>query len=766
MQISEMLAALVSMYEQAKEEGYTGTAEQYIEHVYKASEKAGGWVQRYDLGPVTAYGEAVAQGFTGSIQEWYQYIKDAAENGQNILDAASLATAAAATARHYAEQTRDDQEGHFVRYDEPTTLLDEEKAQFHANAGVMSSADILSREAWDLKILSQEAHTLLEMGSMERGTITANGWNTTSSSTVSYRTAGYIDVSGKKRLRILCMPGARVYVREYVDANQETGHETTDNITNGSLSYDNTAGEGYGHKDVNLHSGTTVIRAYVYKGSGNTEDWTGREFVLLTGDSVVDAASSTERALTSAQESLKTTALMLSGHRRGTAAVTGPDMDKTSATQWDSPAVEVCTRAIRVNQAANMTTELREVTGGAASETPTATLTGPGVIQVAYGKTFTFRLIRASGIGSAGNSVAYTWQEMDAEESRPTPEMFGAAGDGVTDDTGAFAYALENVDALYLGRKAYGLTGLTISAPKKSIIGQGKASVIKALNTESTDAVISVQEAAKYCVLRDFLMESGGTAQCPGIGIHDGSDIGDSFLSTRLLMDGLQIRLLETGIRMNAMGSTLTNTIIDGSADAPVKTSTGLLVTKSDNFISNVRCANHAVGIELAGSNNQVANCKSNDGYIGWIIRGNMNILTTCSAQANAQNGVEIHGVGNKVDGTFSDNGVQTLASGQTVEDMRQNGTYRYANIKIYRPESATKDPTYNLVTCTSRLGHNLGNGKISMARSALQLENTSYNLAIIQTGEINSVTQQHVLLVDEGEGSESNLLIINARIT
>jgi len=304
MQINEMLAALVSMYEQAKGEGYTGTAEQYIEHVYKASEKAGGWVQRYDLGPVTAYGEAVAQGFEGSIQEWYQYIKNAAENGQSILDAASQATAAAATARHYAEQTRDDQEGHFIRYDEPTTLLDEEKAQFHANAGVMSSADILSREAWDLKILSQEAHTLLEMGSMERGTITENGWNTSSSSTESYRTAGYIDVSGKKRLRILCMPGARVYVREYVDASQEIGHETTDNITNGSLSYNNTEGEGYGYKDVNLHSGTTVIRAYVYKGSGNTEDWTGREFALLTGDSVVDWAVGADEDVSSLKSAI------------------------------------------------------------------------------------------------------------------------------------------------------------------------------------------------------------------------------------------------------------------------------------------------------------------------------------------------------------------------------------------------------------------------------------------------------------------------------
>lgn len=71
-----------------------------------------------------------------------------------------------------------------------------------------------------------------------------------------------------------------------------------------------------------------------------------------------------------------------------------------------------------------------------------------------------------------------------------TPEMFGAKGDGVTDDTNAFQQALSSGKVVKLANKSYKVSQLVINTTGSSIIGSGSArtTIICATGIELTDA--------------------------------------------------------------------------------------------------------------------------------------------------------------------------------------------------------------------------------------------------------------------------------------
>jgi hypothetical protein len=65
------------------------------------------------------------------------------------------------------------------------------------------------------------------------------------------------------------------------------------------------------------------------------------------------------------------------------------------------------------------------------------------------------------------------WWEL--AEEYVTPEMFGAVGDGATDDTTAIQSAIEYTNTVYFGDKKYRLTAqLTVTNRKTQLIGAGK----------------------------------------------------------------------------------------------------------------------------------------------------------------------------------------------------------------------------------------------------------------------------------------------------
>ena len=93
-------------------------------------------VEKVNLGAVSAYAVAKKHGFTGTEAEWEAYIANASIKAQEAARDAASAAASAADARSSLGQIRDQNEGLFLRYDEPASLTEENKAQVRENIGL------------------------------------------------------------------------------------------------------------------------------------------------------------------------------------------------------------------------------------------------------------------------------------------------------------------------------------------------------------------------------------------------------------------------------------------------------------------------------------------------------------------------------------------------------------------------------------------------------------------------------------------------------
>ena len=85
---------------------------------------------------------------------------------------------------------------------------------------------------------------------------------------------------------------------------------------------------------------------------------------------------------------------------------------------------------------------------------------------------------------------------------------FGAAGDGLVDDTLAFQNALNAADSVLIPEGVYLISGTIRLTARQSLFGEGQASVLRAINNNFN--VIEVVE--DHCALHDFRIEGGNIA--------------------------------------------------------------------------------------------------------------------------------------------------------------------------------------------------------------------------------------------------------------
>lgn len=101
-----------------------------------------------------------------------------------------------------------------------------------------------------------------------------------------------------------------------------------------------------------------------------------------------------------------------------------------------------------------------------------------------------------------------------------TPEMFGAIGNGVTDDTIALNTAL-GFGRLVLGMKTYLVSGLLVTADKTEIIGFGYRSALKLANGSNTDLITTSVAGRNFgTTIRGVTLECNGSNQTSGSGIN------------------------------------------------------------------------------------------------------------------------------------------------------------------------------------------------------------------------------------------------------
>lgn len=170
-----------------------------------------------------------------------------------------------------------------------------------------------------------------------------------------------------------------------------------------------------------------------------------------------------------------------------------------------------------------------------------------------------------------------------------TPEMFGAVGDGVTDDTTAIQEAIDSgVNNIVFSSKTYLISRINIT-DKTYLHLYGSGATLKGTGAESP--MINLSGTDKYITIEDFIMTSDATTVSTyigAVGSGSGQSLDDILIRRNIIHD------LNVGISFNAdMGGHLSGCIAE------------------DNVIYNIigTGAGQGYGIHCADGSDEPANC-------------------------------------------------------------------------------------------------------------------------------------------------------------
>lgn len=236
-----------------------------------------------------------------------------------------------------------------------------------------------------------------------------------------------------------------------------------------------------------------------------------------------------------------------------------------------------------------------------------------------------------------------------------TPQMFGAIGDGVADDTISIQNALNSGKPVYIPSGTYLVSGITI--PNKCMVfGNGRSTIIQG---DGTNHTIIIPSSSSYCELTSLTVYgTKGNTLYNAVEIPDknSEDAAVTFDASHVIND-VMTRYGNYGIRiaLTIRGCRLTNLSIFHA------TNDGLHIDGTDNCVINGSiwsCGRHGLYIN---QNNRIASVKPflNNGY-GIYIKGLHNNLTRIDIQQTSSHGVYIKNSNNYIqfvsDGVGSEN--------------------------------------------------------------------------------------------------------------
>lgn len=217
------------------------------------------------------------------------------------------------------------------------------------------------------------------------------------------------------------------------------------------------------------------------------------------------------------------------------------------------------------------------------------------------------------------------------------PEMFGAKGDGVTDDTAPIQTALNSGKLVYIPAGTYLISGVTI--PNKcKVFGDGRNTILQG---DGTNHVIIIPSSSSYCELTSLTVygtEGNTSYNAIEIANKNSEDAGVVYDAMHVL-DDIKIMYGNYGLRIGSSvrGCKVTNIIISHA------TNDGLHIDGTDNSVINgsaYLCGRHGLYIT---QNNRIASLKpfANNGY-GIYISGFFNNLNRIDIQQTTGSGIYI----------------------------------------------------------------------------------------------------------------------------
>lgn len=228
--------------------------------------------------------------------------------------------------------------------------------------------------------------------------------------------------------------------------------------------------------------------------------------------------------------------------------------------------------------------------------------------------------------------------------------LFGAVGDGVTDDTVAIQAAIDQAAAagggLVFVPAGNFLTGTLRLKSKAGLVGTGIGSKLKAKSGQTTPVValddVNVEKTRLEAVLLDGTLTSGADAH--GLSLDNTGGSGFSFYDSMHIVRDVFVNspagrgvYVSNGVRE----AHLDNVVVNNAGRE------GFFVQATDSsFLRCISGASGRWGFYADGANNRYMSCKafgSGDDALfdfdGWYLREQRSSLTACDAQDNARHG-------------------------------------------------------------------------------------------------------------------------------
>ena len=245
----------------------------------------------------------------------------------------------------------------------------------------------------------------------------------------------------------------------------------------------------------------------------------------------------------------------------------------------------------------------------------------------------------------------------EIENAYVTPEMFGAKGDGTTDDTQALQSAVNSEKPVFLSEKTYKITSpLNVATENTTIYGSGFGSVIKSTGTGDV-----INLTAWKPTFENFSINGSDTATT---GIKYARSVSASLgVLNHVFISNVTGWAIDQG--ENALYALNYNDVIIRECGH------GLQTNSKDSFYSNIDIdKTDGYGVRVTAnstsnlfSNMKIAECAMDDRTkAGLAIVGHRNTFNNLHLQDNGGNGLYLYGSYNVIDGIILDaNSANTL---------------------------------------------------------------------------------------------------------
>jgi len=271
-----------------------------------------------------------------------------------------------------------------------------------------------------------------------------------------------------------------------------------------------------------------------------------------------------------------------------------------------------------------------------------------------------------SSLTTTSKTVSGAINELNAEKqsklSIVTPEMYGAVGDGTTDDTTSLQNAINSGKAVVLGKATYLVTSSLILTNNRTIIGYGYESKIK---TTTNMSCVLIQGSNNYINGVSFLGSGknvAGKASQRGIDITGNAGLTDDF-NKNIIDNCFFTDMSGSGF----YGKQVVGTYHEG------------------NSISNCVAFNCTQGFffDIRFEYNNTTNCKATNCNIGGRVTGGNNNFSNCNFSDNLYNLYleygQNNGHGSFVGGQLNHAEINNILSNGIDLGYTFNGTQIYA---------------------------------------------------------------------------------------